>query len=153
MASERTEHLKSVNALGFVVDGVDGCGHVQVHHPATGARYSVASSPSDWRARRNELAELERIAGKKLPRQKSGKYRCRRQEVADFEKTQAELDAAVEIDELLLEAEELRLQFAALPPTHGAIAEARKVVERFEAIRDRLAERYRIIPSLDSVTY
>jgi hypothetical protein len=154
MSNELSRFLTNVRALGYVVDGNDGNGHIRLRSEQTGDYYWASRTPSDYRARRNEIAELERLSGRKLPRQRAGKYRCRRQEVSDFEKTPAERTAAAEIDELVAEAEELRLQFAELRHTRDGIAEDRRIIERFEDIRDRLAHQYyRIIPSLGAVTY
>jgi hypothetical protein len=153
VSSDLNDFLGQAERLGFIPISRDGNGHIRLENRA-GQRYSAVSTPSDHRSRRNDLSDLERLSGRRLPRQKSGKYRHRRERVTRFEKTPAELAAAVEVDELVTEAEGLRIRFSRLPHTRGAIAEAREVIERFEAIRDQLAYRYyRVIPSLDAVSY
>ena len=111
------------------------------------------STPGDWRSRKNDLADLERIAGQKLPRQRSGHYHHHRQPVSNFHQSATEQARSAEVDELLLEAEDLRIRFGRLPRTRGAVAEARVLMERYEAVRDQLAARYRIVGPIDAVSY
>ena len=153
MAGEQRAFLKAAGQLGFTPIGRDGSGHIRLENE-TGQRYSAVSTPSDHRSRRNDLADLERLSGRRLPRQKSGEFRHHRQPVSSFEKSPTELLAGAEINELLAEAEELRIRFHQLPHTRGAVTEARGLVERYEAIRDQLAHQYyRIIGSIDAVSY
>ena len=152
MSSDLRDFLADARTLGFIPIGRDGGGHIRLYNAGTGQRYSAVSTPGDHRSRRNDLADLERLSGRRLPHQKSGKYRHRRERVVSFEKTPAELAASAEVDELVTEAEGLRVRVHQLPDTRSAIAEAHKLVQRFEAIRDLLAHRYyRVIPSLDAV--
>lgn len=72
MHSDARELIELAKQLGFVFSHVDGHGHVRLVHE-NGKAASIASTPSDHRSRRNELARLERIAGRKLPRQKRRK--------------------------------------------------------------------------------
>lgn len=61
--------IDKAELLGFHVDqGCSGGGHIRLQHGGSGEEYIIASTPSDWRSRKNALAALERIAGRKLPR-------------------------------------------------------------------------------------
>lgn len=59
---ELREFLKDAEKLGWHFEGMDGNGHPRLHNPTTGDRYSAPLSPSDWRSRKNALADLKRIA-------------------------------------------------------------------------------------------
>lgn len=61
--------IDKAELLGFHVDqGCSGGGHIRLQHGVSGEEYIMASTPSDWRGRKNALAALERISGQKLPR-------------------------------------------------------------------------------------
>lgn len=53
--------------LGFTFEGYDGSGHVVLSLP-DGRRTSIPATPSEYRGRRNTIAALERMSGRKLPR-------------------------------------------------------------------------------------
>lgn len=72
-------HAKEVVAiattqLGFTFEGYDGNGHVVLSLP-DGRRTSIPATPSEYRSTRNQLASLERMSGRKLPRVKAGRSR------------------------------------------------------------------------------
>lgn len=67
--------LRKIEPLGWEFDGYEGSGHIRLHHPQTGHRYTCAATPSDYRGERNMLAALERLAGRRLARPNAGKYR------------------------------------------------------------------------------
>jgi hypothetical protein len=152
MSSDWNDFLAGAHALGFDPIGYDGNGHIHLENPDTGRRYSATSTPSDHRSRKNDLADLERIVGRKLPRQRSGHYQHHKVPVSNFQKSFTELAASAEVDELLAEAEGLKTRFAELARTRGAVAEARELVQRYEDIRDLLGTHYyRVIGSIDAV--
>lgn len=69
---EVQELLDKAAVLGFEVDPErSGSGHITLVHPR--GRYTIASTPSDWRNEKNAVAHLEQISGKKLPRIKRRK--------------------------------------------------------------------------------
>jgi hypothetical protein len=54
--------LIKAGKLGWKFAGYSGNGHPRLHHVRTGARYVVARTPSDRRARKNAMTDLRRIA-------------------------------------------------------------------------------------------
>ena len=68
MNGDIREFLNTVGKIGWTMVGYDGNNHLRLHHVATGHFHSVAFTPSDYRSRRNSLAILERLAGRKIPR-------------------------------------------------------------------------------------
>ncbi len=149
MSSHQKTILKNAEQLGFTFDGVDGKGHLRLRHEA-GVRYSMAATPGDRRGYKNALAALERLAGEKLPRQQSGKYRHRRQAQLCTQLTPTEAQRSRQIDELLAEADSLQRRFAELAatPSRDAAIEARQVLTRHEQLRRLLAQSHRIIEPL-----
>lgn len=148
------EFCEKVEPLGFVFDQYIGSGHPRFVHLESGAHVITSLTPSDWRAERNAIAEMERIAGRKLRRDNSGHYHHRRIQRADFRKSKTEIEAASDIDQLLAESEEIRCQFNALTKatTRNAAQEARRLMARFENCRNQLQQHYRHIPPLTEVT-
>src|SRR5437588_800 len=71
-------------------------------------------TPSDWRSRRNTIADLQRIAGRKLPRQNAGKHRHRRQAQLSTSLSPAERRASDLVAELVDEAGALRRRIGEL---------------------------------------
>lgn len=72
MSNNRQKFLKSAEQLGFILIGYTGRGHLRLHNPDIGVHYFAAYSPSDWRAGRNAIAAMQRLSGRKLPR--NGKH-------------------------------------------------------------------------------
>jgi len=62
MANERTQFLKIVKELGYIVEGRDGRGHIKLRHTITGKVVAVSYSPSRSRTRLNEMRRLRRSA-------------------------------------------------------------------------------------------
>lgn len=75
MSTTKNEALALAKKLGYEPDGQTGSGHLILHNPQTGHRYYAPHTPSDRRSWKNVLSDLQRHSGRKLPRQKSGKYR------------------------------------------------------------------------------
>jgi hypothetical protein len=138
--------LTQAGQLGFQLDGRTRNGHPRLRNGA-GAVVVLSGTSSDWRASRNSLARMERIAGQKLPRDNSGKRRHRRQPQLQLEQSPAEVERSREVDALIAEADVLRRRFAELSTTSSsrAAAEAREVLADFERIRRQLAKSHRII--------
>lgn len=63
------DFLKDAAEYGWEFEGYDGNGHPRLHHPASGERYSASLTPSDWRSRKNSMADLKRIAGASTPKE------------------------------------------------------------------------------------
>lgn len=149
MSGYLREFLADAKKLGFVPDGTNGNGHVRLVNHDTGARYNAPSTPSDWRSVRNAIATLERISGRKLPRQHAGKHHHHRVTPLDVHRTATETRVCAEVDDLLAQADTLRHQFAALiaAPNQGRdqVAGARKLLTEYETLRRCLEMRHRII--------
>lgn len=145
------EFLAAAAKIGFVLDGWDGKGHPRLRHTASGVTTSVARTPSDHRSRLNELARLERLSGRKLPRDNAAHYRHKRHTISNYTQGDAERAASARVTNLLGRAAALRRQWAALTTntaTRGDAAAARSVLDDFAAIRNELAELHRHIPPI-----
>jgi len=146
------ELLPKLQMLGFEVVGQDGAGHHRLYHADTDTHTSISATPSDWRGRRNELARLERVAGRKLPRPNAAHYRHQRVTVTEMTMSPIEKQAIEQIDELLAQAAEIRQQWTQViagPTNRDTAAAARKVLDRYEDVRDALAALHRTIPPID----
>jgi hypothetical protein len=145
------QFLKDAAQLGFIFDGYDGRSHVRLHNSDTGDRYSAALTPSDWRSTRNAIATLERLSGRKLPRQRNGKYRHRKQARLDTALSPAEQRASDQVAALLAEADLVRRRIdqPAAEPTRCAAAEMRRALARYEHLRGRLAQLHHIIDPIE----
>jgi hypothetical protein len=141
------EMLDQAEKLGFTPVGRAGNGHVRLRNADTGDRYSAAFSPSDRRSLRNTIAQLERLSGRKLPRDNSGKHRHRRQPQLDVTLSPAEQRASELVAALVAEAESVRRRIGhlAAEPTRDAVAEMRRAIAKFEHLRWRLAQRHHIV--------
>lgn len=67
MNAAARETVRAAKQLGFTYEGIDGRGHHALRHE-NGTPYRFPASGSDYRGPKNTLADLERIAGRKLPR-------------------------------------------------------------------------------------
>jgi hypothetical protein len=154
LKGELRAFIAAIAPLGWEHAGYDGRGHLRLYHAGTGARYMVPATPGDRRSYRNAIADLERLAGRKLPRPRSGKYRrTAKQPKLDFTQTAAELAAGAEIERLEIEVEALRAQFDALTGTE-TVDTVRRLIDRFNLVRDHLEQRYyRVIQPIDAVNY
>jgi hypothetical protein len=143
------DFLAQAKLLGFTLDGHTGRGHPRLRH-RSGGTVTIARTPSDYRSTRNALATLERLSGRKLPRQSNGKHRHRRQPQLDTALSPAEKQASEQVDALVAEADSLRHRFAELAaaPTRGAAIEARRVLSRYGHLRRLLAQHHHIIDPL-----
>lgn len=72
---EWRDRRRDAERLGFHFDGYTGSGHVRFRNPDIDRVYISAATPSDHRGWANAVAEMERMSGRKLPRQNSGHYR------------------------------------------------------------------------------
>lgn len=136
--------------IGWTDTGeLDGRGHHVLRHES-GREWSIPATPSDHRSFRNTLADLERIAGRKLPRVKrSGMARRERRQrdrerAAEAERAAREEYAGrVRAAELRTEADEI---FAACEKAQAAVREnpenpgARRY---YDKLRAQLADLHR----------
>lgn len=61
------EVVALAESLGFhLVEGCTGSGHLLLEHP--NGKVTLSSTPSEHRGRKNAIATLERVAGKRLPK-------------------------------------------------------------------------------------
>jgi hypothetical protein len=152
MRSYLHELLKDAAALGFEFVGYNGSNHLVFHNATTGQRCSTAFSPSDYRSRRNSIAQMERLSGRKLPRPNNGKHKYRRQTQLDTTLTPAEQRASERVAALLEEAASVRrrIEYLAAEPTRDAAAETRRAITKYEHLRRRLEQLHRIIPQIEA---
>lgn len=146
--------LKDAKKLGWTMVGYDGNGHPRLYNAEVNRYYSAPLTPSDWRARRNCLADLERLSGRKLPRAKSGKYHHHRVTQLVIEQSNAEMQTAAEVDVLVATADSLRRRFdelSSMPVSRDVATEARDVLDEYQCIRRRLAAGYRDIGPINGV--
>jgi hypothetical protein len=152
MSSYLHDLLDQAGKLGFTPDGRDGRGHVRLRNADTGDLYSVAFSPSDRRSLRNSISHLERLSGRKLPRDNSGKHQHRRQSQLDTTLSPAEQQASELVAALVAEAESVRRRIGQLAavPTRDAIAEMPRAIAKYAHLRRRLAQRHHIIDPIEA---
>jgi len=150
MNGDIREFLNTVGKIGWTMVGYDGNNHLRLHHVATGHFHSVAFTPSDYRSRRNSLAILERLAGRKIPRPNAAHHRHSKQPITTMQRSDEERRRSEEINNLVAEAGELHQAWDALvhDPRPEDVPEARRIVKRYEHIRAVLAARHRIIEGL-----
>lgn len=75
--SERWDFRRAARQLGYVEDGTCGSGHKRLRHTETGAVVFVSATPRGRYGWRAAIRDLERAAGRRLTRARSGKYRHR----------------------------------------------------------------------------
>jgi hypothetical protein len=152
MSSYLRDLLDQAEKLGFTAVGRTGNGHVRLRNNAIGADYSAAFSPSDQRSLRNAIAQLERLSGRKLPRDNSGKHRHRRQSQLDTTLSPAEQQASELVAALIAEAESVRRRIGQLAaePTRDAIAEMRRAITKYEHLRRRLRQLHHHIDPIEA---
>lgn len=78
MNSQAREVVAIAESLGFTFDGYDGSGHVVLSLP-DGQRISIPATPSEYRGRKNAIAQLERMSGRKIPRPNHRRGRMKRE--------------------------------------------------------------------------
>lgn len=142
MSGYRREFLRDAEKLGFSLVGFDGRNHFRLYNEQIGVSYSAAFSPSDWRSRRNAVAAMQRLSGQKLPRQKNGKHRHRKQTQLDTALSPAEQRASAEVAALIAEADSVRQRITHLManPSRDAAAEMRRALTKYGHLRRRLAQ-------------
>lgn len=150
--SDLDDFIKTVGTIGFAYIGRDGQNHPRFQH-TNGEQYSVALTPSDYRSRRNALATMERIAGQRVARQRSGKYKFKPPTTLSVTKSEREQRACRNVEDMVATAEKLRKRFTYLTtePTVAAIEEARSILRRYNDLRLVLATKHRIIPDINGV--
>jgi hypothetical protein len=152
MSSYLHDLAEVAGQLGFTFVGRDGNGHIRLRHTATGELCSAPFTPSDRRGWANTIARLERLSGRKLPRQNNGKYRHRKQPRLDTTLTFAEKRASRQVAALLAEAASVRrrIDYLAAKPTRDAADETRRAITKYEHLRQRLEQLHRIIDPIEA---
>lgn len=137
--------------LGFIFCGYTGTNHPKYYNSDADATVTTALTPSDYRGQKNALSDMERLSGRKLPRDKAGHHRWVKVESLNTSLSPTERQCLQRVDELLDESEFLQDQWHILiagPASRTAAAEARDVMERYEQVRRELESLHRIIPPL-----
>jgi hypothetical protein len=145
------QFLRDAEQLGFAFAGYTGSNHLRLYSADTGHRYVAAFTPSDWRSNRNAIAAMERLSGRKLPRQRSGKPRHHKQTQLNTALSQAEQRTSAQVAALVEEAGALRRQIdhlMAARPTRAAATEARQALTKYENLRSRLGRLHHVIPPI-----
>lgn len=151
MADDRDRLIADAKLLGFEYHGqaIHG-GHLQFVHTASGRRLTASSTPSDWHSWENSRRDMEKLSGLRLPRDNKAHYKRTRVQVSNMNKTAVEIEAGEEADRLVTKANQLRVEFNKLIeiPDRRNAQEARKVLNRFEEIREDLKEYHRVLDPL-----
>lgn len=137
--------------LGFIFSGYTGTNHPKYYNAAVDATVTTALTPSDYRGQRNAISDMERLSGRKLPRDNSGHHRWVKVKSLNTQLSEVERQTLERVNELLDEAEYLQDQWHVLvagPANRTAVAEAREVMERYEQVRHQLESLHRVIPPL-----
>ena len=85
---ETRELVEWAEKRGWKWGGYSGTGHIWLNH-VSGASYTIAASPSDWRGLTNAKAALLRITGDKEEKPNAGKYKKGDRSAARFIDTHA----------------------------------------------------------------
>lgn len=146
------DFCEKAERLGFAYEGQLGSGHLRFRNADLDITYTTSQTPSDWRAERNAIAAMERLAGRKLERPKAARYRHRRVTQLDTHRSaREELDSRA-VNHLLSEADSLVAELTSLvkaPPSRDIAEKARTVIARYNEVRDIAETTYRrIIPPI-----
>lgn len=143
MRKEQRELVELATQLGFTFIGYDGRGHIDLRHH-NGGHVSLPATPSEYRGRRNAIAQLERVSGQKLARthhrrsHKSIKPSGFSVELACKERASWHVSNDSTIDELMTQRDEL----IELAHTHaqrrGTLRAIPPLLDRINAIEQRL---------------
>lgn len=146
MADDLRRLINDASKLGFKYDGRTDSGHVVLLHDSVG-RYVTSGTASDWRAYQNALRDMERLSGRKLPRQKAGKFRFKKTTRLDLKRSVEEVRSANTVDDLLARADRIRDNFRRLTVqvSRANAEKARELLGEFEDVRDELASHHRVI--------
>lgn len=140
--------LNAAESLGGTYEGKDGRGHHVIDFG--GQRYSVACSPSEWRGLRNAISDMERITGRKVPRQKSGRY-SHGNRGSGFRLPAAPSAFADEKDTLHTRAGEIIAELRTVRSAGRSNDDrALELIREYESISDRLTELHQ--PPLQRIT-
>lgn len=118
--------------LGYTEINRLGSGHLEAIHP-NGAKVRLPLTPrNEWREKRNSRALLERGAGRKLPRDNSGKVKCRTPKKEGFIDTYAsqKSEHSLERDRIFAEVEALdaKVRDLARENTYRSYAKAKDLM-------------------------
>src|SRR6201999_1896089 len=110
---DQRKFVTEAKKLGFTFQGQSNSSHLSFIN-ADGIRYTSALTPSCPHAWKNALRDMEKISGRALPRQKSGKHRFKKAQHLDLRRSPAEVHDSAIIDGLMARAESLRSEFKAI---------------------------------------
>src|SRR5690348_11510902 len=115
MADDLRKLIADGEKLGFKYIGqVFRGGHIQFIHNETGERLTASSTPSSAYSWNHTRKDMERISGRKLPRDNKGKHVFRKCERLDLKRTEVEVKNSERIEELVAHADSLRQRFRSL---------------------------------------
>lgn len=154
------EVVEKARRIGWKYQGVNGEGHPVLVHE-NGERQTLPATPSDYRGLTNAVLALERKAGRKLPRQKSGKVSKGPGEQTDFDVIEAHQANTrhherwgEQIQNLwaLRENEIVHLDEIAKHPVRNAMREGRKALARIRRWEDELRAFSQPVEAFDPLT-
>lgn len=130
---ELAEFLKKIDPMGWCFEKYRGTGHVELIH-TSGKTAIISATPSDWRSRRNEIKQLERMAGQGLPRRKSGSFKRKREDGGYSRTHRSNPKLTREIEHAYERIERIDAELRGVDPrSHAArrLARERLALERF----------------------
>jgi len=147
MADDLRRLIADGQKLGFTFVGqkIHG-GHIQFIHE-NGKRLTASSTPSCSSSWKNTRKDMERIAGRQLPRENKARYKFTKVEHLNLNRSELEVQSAEVIERLVTRADSIRSDFRllALSPNRGNAQRARDLLEEFTEIREELNTHHRII--------
>lgn len=145
MADDLSRLIDEAKKIGFEYAGQDGRNHIVLVNGDL--RYTTSFTTSDWRAHQNALRDMERMSGRKLPRQKTGKYRFKPSTPSSMRLSAEEIRDGAEVDNLLANAESMRQRFRELAKSANRreVQVARQLLEDFERVKEALADHHRVV--------
>lgn len=156
MNSEARHIITLARQLGFTVAGVTGSGHIRLDH--VNGQVTIASTPSEYRGRANTIAQLERVAGRKLPRAKHRRGH-KRTGGSGFSLTLARRecetwhdDHDASLDALLQQREQLIEQAHTYAQRRGTIREIPELLTRIAHIERRVVAMGQAVETFDPFT-
>lgn len=128
--------------LGFTFAGQKAHGgHLQFIHES-GTRITASSTPSSNFAWHHARRDMEKVAGRELPRDKKGHHTFKKTVAANMEVRDAEI-----VDRLVESADSIRCDFRRLvsQPSRSSAQRARELLDEFSDIQAELATHHRVI--------
>ena len=137
--------------LGFEFVGLQGSSHPRFYNADKNVYFTSALTPSDWRGEKNAVADMERLSGRKLPRPNAAHYK-HKPRGSGFGTVQSSWERQMlgNLDSAMTDAEGIRTKIIDLfeEGSIQAANECRRLLARFQAIREFLADNGRHIPPI-----